>query len=215
MTFLWDIGVSLVASAMFVILAWALSKTARSLLRSTAAHLLHLDVEEVFSNSREAAGDVRRELRRAREVTILTSRGAELQRETFEELLRQCHAGRSRCRVLLPQLDVPAGVTAWIDDREAECQGFDVAFGNGLLRRQVAATYDFLRPLTTGQVEVRGYNIPHFGRVIATERVVYLTPYRPDRHGRESPVIKYRRGETYDVLTRLIDKLWLDGRPVE
>ncbi|WP_326810591.1 hypothetical protein OIE62_29665 [Streptomyces scopuliridis] len=210
MDFLRDIGTSLLASALFLALVWAFSKTARRLLRGLAAHLLHLDVEEVFVNSRDAAHDIKRELGRAREVSILTGRGAELQRDLFEELLLRCRARRCRCRILLPKLAVPAGEPDWITDREEEIQVFDSAFGTGLLRRQIAATYDYLAPLTVaGHLEARGYGAPHIGRIIATERVVYLTPYSADRHGRESPVIKYRRGETFDVLMRLIDKLWV------
>ncbi|MFD7900541.1 hypothetical protein [Streptomyces sp. NPDC059743] len=95
-----------------------------------------------------------------------------------------------------------------------ELKVFDSAFGTGLLRRQIAATYDYLAPLSvTGHLEVRGYSVPHIGRVVATERVLYLTPYTADQHGRESPVIKYRRGETYDVLMRLMDKLWAASGP--
>ncbi|WP_405822426.1 hypothetical protein OG241_39290 [Streptomyces sp. NBC_01390] len=215
MDFLRDIGTSLLASALFLALVWAFSKTARRILRGLAAHLLHLDVEEIFANSREAAHDIKRELGRARKVSILTGRGAELQRDMFEELLLRCRDRRCGCRILLPKLDVPAGEPDWITDREEEIQVFDSAFGTGLLRRQIVATYDYLAPLSvSGHLEVRGYGVPHIGRIIATERVVYLTPYSADRHGRESPVIKYRRGETYDVLTRLIDKLWVGAGPV-
>ncbi|MFI8002602.1 hypothetical protein [Streptomyces sp. NPDC086010] len=212
MEFFSELGTSLLASAIFLALVWVFSRTARRLMRGLAAHLLHLDVEEVFPNSRDAAQDIRRELGRARRVSVLTSRGAELQRELFEELFLRCRARRSRCRILLPKLDVPAGEPDWITDREEEIQVFDPAFGAGLLRRQIAASYDYLAPLAVeGHLETRGYGIPHIGRIIATERVVYLTPYSADRHGRESPVIKYRRGETYDVLVRLIDKLWVAG----
>lgn len=212
MEFLRDIGTSLLASALFLALVWIFSKTARRLMRGLAAHLLHLDVEEVFANSRDAAEDIKRELGRAREVSVLTGRGNELQRELFEELFLRCRARRSRCRILLPRLGVPAGEPDWIADREEEIQVFDSAFGAGLLRRQIAATYDYLAPLLVeGHLEARDYAVPHIGRIIATERVVYLTPYSADRHGRDSPVIKYHRGETYDVLLRLIDKLWVGG----
>ncbi|MGW5355203.1 hypothetical protein ACWERV_32375 [Streptomyces sp. NPDC004031] len=209
MGFLTDTGVSLVSSVLFVLLAWIFSKTARRFVRGLAAHLLHLDAEEVFANGRDAGLDIRRELARARQVFVFTSRGAELQRDTFEEMLTRSRARRCHCRIMLPKLSVAAHEADWIADREAELHVFDTAFGTDLLRRQIAATYDYLAPLlVTGHLEVRGYNIPHFGRVVATERVLYLTPYSPDRHGSSSPVIKYRRGETYDVLMRLLEKLW-------
>lgn len=207
-------GTSLLASLLFVVLAWAVSKTARQFVRRLAAHLFRLDIEEVFANGREAAPDIKRELGRAREVSILTSRGAELQRDSFEELLLRSQSGRCRCRILLPELNIAAGEQDWITDREEEIQVFDAAFGTGLLRRQIAATYDYLTPLSRpGYLDVRGYSVPHIGRIIATERVVYLTPYSADRHGRESRVIKYRRGETYDFLMRLTEKLWEASSP--
>ncbi|WP_164716010.1 hypothetical protein [Streptomyces sp. WAC 06738] len=193
-------------------MAWALSKTARRVLRSGAAHILHLDVEEIFTTGRDAAQDLRKELGAAREVVIWTSRGMDLQREPFGDLLRRCESGQCRCRILLPQMDVPAGRTDWLNDREQELRAFDSAFGTGLLRRQVAATYDYLSPyVTNGHLEVRGYNFPHVGRIVLTERVVYLTPYRADRHGWDTPVIKYRRGEQYSLFARLLTKLWNEG----
>ncbi|SHL20383.1 hypothetical protein [Actinacidiphila paucisporea] len=209
MEVLTETGISLLSSALFVLLAWTLSKTARHFARGVAAHLLHLDSEEVFANGGEAGPDIKRELSRAQTVFIFTSRGAELQRETFAEMITRSHTRRCRCRIMLPQLAVPTGEADWIADREAELHVFDSAFGTDLLRRQVAATYDYLTPLLVpGHLEVRGYNIPHLGRVVATERVLYLTPYSADRHGSSSPVIKYRRGQTYEVLMRLMDKLW-------
>jgi hypothetical protein len=211
MAFVQDILVSLVASAVFVALAWALSKTARRVLRGMAAHLLRLDVEEVFAGGPDAAADLTRELSKAREVAILTSRGMDLQRGPFQELWRRCQAGSCRCRVLLPRLDVPTGERDWINDREEELQAFDTAFGTGLLRRQITTTYDYLAPLATGGVEVRGYNFPHLARVVLTERAVYVTRYRADQHGWNTTVYKYRRGETYDLWTRVFTKLWQEG----
>ncbi|MFD6921314.1 hypothetical protein ACFV99_14015 [Streptomyces sp. NPDC059944] len=211
MAFVQDILVSLVASGVFVALAWALSKTARRTLRGIAAHLLRLDVEEVFASGPDVAADLTRELSRARDVAILTSRGLDLQRGPFQELWRRCQSGGCRCRVLLPRLDVAAGERDWIDDREEELHAFDTAFGTGLLRRQITTTYEYLAPLTTAGVEVRSYNIPHLVRVVLTERSVYVTLYRADQHGWNTTIRKYRRGETYDLWTRMFSKLWQEG----
>ncbi|MEV7784831.1 hypothetical protein AB0O72_05440 [Streptomyces sp. NPDC088106] len=126
-------------------------------------------------------------------------------REGATVLLGEPGAGKTSVFRLLVQ-----GLPMWDDPFVSDGADRCVWVGTGLLRRQIAATYDYLAPLTVaGHLEARGYGVPHIGRIIATERVVYLTPYSADRHGRESPVIKYRRGETYDVLMRLIDKLWV------
>ncbi|MBQ0987309.1 hypothetical protein KBZ10_22875 [Streptomyces sp. F63] len=211
MAFMQEILVSLVASSVFVALAWTLSKTARRVLRGVAAHLLRLDVEEVFAGGSDVAADLTRELSKSREVAILTSRGMDLQRGPFQELWRRCQAGRCRCRILLPRLDVPTGERDWINDREEELQAFDTSFSAGQLRRQITSTHDYLAPLAAGRVEVRGYNFPHLARVVLTERAVYVTRYRADEHGWNTPVYKYRRGETYDLWTRVFTKLWQEN----
>jgi hypothetical protein len=91
-----------------------------------------------------------------------------------------------------------------------ELAAFDPAFGKGILRDQIETTTKFLSSyIVSGDVELKFFNYPHIGRILITDRVLYFTPYRQDAHGRDSHVIKYRRGgEMYDFFLRLFNQLW-------
>jgi hypothetical protein len=216
MSFLWNVLASMTASLLIIGFAGAVSRTARDVLVAVLGRLLHLDVDTVFRNPREAAPDIRQELDRSSRVDLMTGRGAELQRETFAKLFTGAPTARAhRVRILLPQTTTPSGVD-WTADREAEIAAFDAAFGDGLLREQIKTTERFLRKhVESGVADVRSFNYPHIGRILLTERSVYFTPYRADAHSRDCVVIKYRRGgEMYDHFRRLFDKLWDAGMPV-
>jgi hypothetical protein len=216
MTFVVNVIASMVAGLLVILIAGVFSRTARDVLVTVFGRLLHIDVDTVFRNPREAAPDIRQELDRSAEVELLTGRGAELQRETFSSLFEAGSGGRRRrIRILLPQTTAPKTID-WTADREAEVAAFDGAFGSGLLREQIKTTERFLRRyVETGSIELRSFNYPHIGRILLTERSVYFTPYRSDAHGRDSRVIKYRRGgDMYDHFRRLFDKLWIAGTAV-
>ena len=99
-----------------------------------------------------------------------------------------------KCRVLLPQTDPAKAGYEWTAQRERELATFDRAFGPDLLREQIETNVRFLEQyVAAGQVEVRRFSSPHIGRIVLTERCAYFTPYRKDRHGRDSVVYKFQR----------------------
>jgi hypothetical protein len=200
----------LIAGFLLLILGGLLSKKARWVLTATLGRLLDVDVEYVFRSKREADEDIRREINRTSFIYLLTGRGNELQRETFAGALRTTSTGAKPIfRILLPIARPKAGQDDWTGQREKEIASIDLAFGNGILREQIETTVKFLdKYVDAGVVEVKRFNYPHIGRVLITDRVVYFTPYRRDAHGRDSSVIKYRRGEMYDFFLRLFDQFW-------
>jgi hypothetical protein len=176
---------------------------------------LDIDIDAVFSDKRAAASDVHRELSRATAVSILASRGNELQRDTFDPLFMNRPAGKAiQVRILLPETTVGERNYDWTAQREAELARFDPAFGHGLLREQIETTVAFLqRYFAGGHVELARFNYPHVGRIVITDRCAFYTPYRKDSHGRDSVIFKYRRGEMYDNLSRLFEQLWDAAQP--
>ena len=200
-----------VAALLIIILGGLLSKKARWVLTGTLGRLLDIDVDYVFRTKVAAEADIREEIDRASFVYLLTGRGSELQRETFSEALGGASKKmKSGFRILLPTTKSKTAKPNWTLQREGEVAEFDPAFGQGILRDQIETTAKFLSPyVSSGTVELRRYNYPHIGRILLTNRAAYFTPYRQDAHGRDSHVVKYRRGgEMYDFWLRLFTQLW-------
>lgn len=198
----------ILAAPLLIVLGGLLSRKVRWVLTATLGRILNVDVEYVFRNKREADEDIREEIDRAGFVYLLTGRGNELQRETFAKAL----AAKDEFKILLPATTEPEGLTDWTAQREAEIAAIDPAFGRGILRNQIETTASYLQPyILRGAVELKRYNYPHIGRILITDRAAYFTPYRKAAHGRDSNIIKYRRGEMYDSLFRLFDQLWTNG----
>jgi hypothetical protein len=208
MSFVIAVLSSVIGSIVFLAGASLVSSKARWVVTAALSRLVDIDVEFVFRSPRTAADDVQKELRRARFVHLLTGRGNELQRETFSSLFAP-GPRLSEISILLPCTEHQAATVDWVDDREAELSAFDPAYGRGTVRGQVRSNAEFLRALPP-PLEVRRYDAPHIGRILVTDRYAYLTPYAEDAHGRDSKVIKFRRGgEMYEFLERLFAKSWL------
>jgi hypothetical protein len=186
------------------------SQRARWLLTGLLGRLLDIDVEAVFADKQASETDLHAELERANNVSILTGRGNELQRNAFDPLFMRRPSNSSvKVRLLLPDTERRPGHVDWIWQRETELSGFDPAFGKGLLRKQIDGNVAFLQPyIKAGQLELRRFNSPHIGRIVLTDRFAYFTPYQSSSHGRHNPVYKYRRGSVYDNLERLFRQLW-------
>ena len=211
--FIETILAELIAGILLIVLSSFLSKKARWVLTATLGRLLDIDVEYVFRNKREADVDIREEIDDASFVYLLTGRGNELQRETFAGALGPPKGRKPDFRILLPVARPKANEPDWTEQREREIAAVDTAFGKGILRDQLETTIKFLSPyVSVGDLELKHFNYPHIGRILITDRVVYFTPYRRDSHGRDSHVIKYRRGgEMYDWFLRLFNQLWEQG----
>jgi hypothetical protein len=64
-------------------------------------------------------------------------------------------------------------------------------------------------------VELRLFDFPHLARIVATDRVVFFTPYNDAEHGSNGVCIVFRGpGTLYDFWVRLFDKIWSVSRHV-
>ena len=71
---------------------------------------------------------------------------------------------------------------------------------------QLSFLHEYLKP---SLVELRRYNMPHIGRILITDRVVYFTPYPRNKRADYGKVVKMRRGGPLsEGLARLFDSLW-------
>jgi hypothetical protein len=169
-----------------------------------------LDLLKVFRDRDDLRKDIQEELKRATGISILMSRGNDLQQRTFAPLFVERILGRiQECRILLPQTTVGSGATDWTANRDVEVSRFDGAYGNGLLSQQIEANARFVRSYDGKQVHLRRFNAPHIGQIVITDRVAYFTPYRGDSPKWEYLTYKYRRdGNMYRSLVRWFDLLW-------
>jgi len=215
LNFLLGVASSLLASLVIIGIAGILSKTVRWVLTGLLGRMLDIDIEIVFASPREAAAEVKREIARSAQIFLMTGRGSELQRETFEHLFSSISSSQAcSLYVLLPDIDPTDSQIDWVARREQETALFDPAAGKGLLRQQIITTSMFLDGFDgRSNLRVRYYNLPLMGRILITDRCAFLTPYSKLEHSRKSKVIKYRRGgDMYDFLKRIFDEAWATSR---
>jgi len=187
------------------------SRRARWILTGALGRLLGIELDQVYASSAFAQADLAEDMRRARTVSILAGRGNELQRDAFTSLLAGRPENRAvRVRILLPETRTGARVD-WLKQRDIELGKFDQSFGKGLLRRQIQSNIELLRAHEGERIEVRRYSMPHFGRLILTERAAYLTFYRAEAHGRDCQMYRFHRGDFYDGLARMFELAWEAG----
>jgi hypothetical protein len=206
-----NIAAGLITAFILFVAGGLLSRRFRSLAIALLGILVESDVVEIFPTQRAASADISRSLARASRVCVLTGRGGELQRETFAPLWDSTKGHTRTVMILLPATQ-PKDHANWVGDRESEIATFDSAYRKpGVLTSQIEAATAFVESHSDGQgTQLRRYNAPHLGRIILTEDYAYLTPYRADQHGRDSPTIKYRAGgHTFRFLQRMFDKYWI------
>lgn len=168
-------------------------------------------MEFIFKNKKEAENDVEEELGKARYIDVLTGRGNELQRDFFANYLSSSNKTKlKRMRVILPKIDTNSDELNWIDYREAELSSYDNTYGNDVLKSQIRSTYNYLKsPIKAGKLEVKVFNFPHLSRLILTDSILYLNPYPSGNHGRDSEIIKFRRGgPMYEHYKRVFELYW-------
>ncbi|MFI5911390.1 hypothetical protein [Dactylosporangium sp. NPDC051541] len=208
MEFVWGVLSSLAASLLVAGIAWLASKRLRQRMITWLARLNGTGVTHTYPRQSEANAVLAADLRQAKWVRVFASRGNELTRDSFVHLWNR-RAGTVPVEILLPNaLSAP---DSWLVQREQEVGEHDLAFRTGLLGRQVQANLDYLRAHVGGrpEVEVRLYDFPHLARVIATDRVAYLTTYSAREHGRNSPCVVFQNpSPMYDFCLRIFDLAW-------
>ncbi|QIB42113.1 hypothetical protein [Streptomyces aureoverticillatus] len=167
----------------------------------------------VYRHQSSAEQDIARDLSRARWIKVLAGRGNVLTREVFSPLWSGELSPES-VQVLLP--DPHTRGDSWLDRRSHDVRRFDPGFTPELLRSQVRTNMDYLarRARTQRNFALRSFNLPNTCRVIATDRVAYLTFYSDSAHGRNSPCLYARApGLLYSIALQQFDAAWTDSSP--
>ena len=214
MEFVWGVLSSLAASLLVAGAAWSGSRRLRGKMINWLSRMTGAGVARTYPKQSLANTALADDLRDAKWVRVLTSRGNELTRDSFAELWNR----RSRTipvQILLPD-PLTAGIGSWLDRRADEVSEYDTAFRAGLLGRQVKTNLDYLHAHLNDrpEVEIRLYDFPHLARVIATDRVAYLTTYSNREHGRNSPCTVFQNpSPMYDFCLRIFDVAWSRAHP--
>ncbi|BBJ47363.1 hypothetical protein SSPO_100810 [Streptomyces antimycoticus] len=117
-------------------------------------------------------------------------------------------------QILLPDPDPDTPHDSWLDRRSHNVARFDPGFTPDLLRSQVRANIDYLTQAAHAQpaIRLRRYNLPHTCRIIATDKVAYLTFYSDNAHGRNSPCLYARApGLLYTIALQQFDTTWTNS----
>lgn len=214
MGFAVDVLSSLVATALTVAGGWALSKRVRRAWTALLSRVAGLPVRHVYPRQEQASADLAADLAEARWIRVLTGRGNELTRDTFERVWAGTTRSRQVVQVLLP--DVRPGPGSWLAKREADVQRMDPGFAPGLLTAQVRANAEYVAAAAgrQGTASLRFYNAPNAYRVIVTDKVAYLTLYSNAAHGRHCPCVVARRPTfLYELALSLFTTAWEQSVP--
>nr|WP_221475651.1 hypothetical protein [Sphaerisporangium rubeum] len=212
-----DLLSSLLATVLSVGAGWVAARWLRELPVLLLGWLTGLGKVRVHRGQRKANDELPVVLSRARWVKVLAGRGNEITRDGFGVLWDK--GGDSRLEfveILLP--DPSAGAGSWLSRRELEMRRVDPGFTAGLLADQVCLNAVYIQQLArrSGKVRLRFYDLPNLQRVILTDEVAYLTVYRSDEHGRNSPcLVAHRPGPLYDYAENLFAAAWDSGVSAE
>ncbi|MFC6084850.1 hypothetical protein [Sphaerisporangium aureirubrum] len=216
-TFLFDLLSSVSVTALTVVAGWVTARWARRLPGVLLGRLMGLGVVRVYRRQAQANADLPAALSRARWVKVLAGRGNEMTRDGFGPVWERAEGPQlDFVEVLLP--DPVPGAPSWLSRRAAEVHRVDMGFTPALLASQVCLNAAYIEEIArrTGKVRLRFYELPNLHRVILTDEVAYLTIYRSDRHGRNSPCLVARRpGALYDYAASLFATAWESSRPIE
>jgi len=203
---------SLVATALTLALGWIGSRRIRRLPILALSHATGIGVERVYSQQRLANADLAADLAKARWVKVFAGRGNELTRDSFQGVWQAAGNRLESVQVLLPD---PGGAARWLGVREEEMRRLDPGFEAGLLAKQVRPNIEYISAIAdrSPAVSLRLYDLPNTCRVVATDRVAYLTTYTVGAHGRNSPCLVFRDpSPMYDFALRIFSTAWQGAR---
>jgi hypothetical protein len=207
--------VSAVTGAFIVVgLSALFSRRLRWLVALILGRIIGIDIERVYPSQTAASSLLRDELRKARWVKFMAGRGNELTRKTCMALWDTENGRLRSVQILLPDPEL-SGPGSWLADREAEASRHDKGYGRGLIADQTRANIRFIMEHGRESVTLRLFDFPHLARIVATDRVVFFTPYSDAEHGSDGVCIVFRGpGTLYDFWVRLFDKVWAFSRQV-
>ncbi|GAA3759519.1 hypothetical protein [Salinactinospora qingdaonensis] len=212
--FLLGIVSSLAATAATLAGGWLLSGSLPQWILVAFSRLTGLGLQRIHKFQKAANSEVEKEVGCASWLKVMAGRGNELTRDAFIPIWSGENASLDFVQILLPDPD--SAEYSWLTRREEELRDLDPGLGRGVLTQQVRANTSYLRQATkeNEKVALRFYNLPNLWRVIATDRLAYITLYRSGEHGRNSPCLVARRpGYLYDFALSLFTAAWRHSRP--
>ncbi|MBT2235513.1 hypothetical protein [Nonomuraea sp. NEAU-A123] len=202
---------SLAATVVAVVVGWLGLSWPRRTLTRLLAKVTGTGLLRVYAQQKVANIDLAADLREARWVRVLAPRGNELTRDSFQPLWQGNNEHLESVQVLLPDL-----VSRWVYVREQELRQSDPGFEQELLAKQISANIDYLTAVAARNpaVALRLFDAPHTGRLVVTDRLVYLTLYVGRGHGRNSPcVVAGKGGLLYEHALEQFMLLWRVSSP--
>jgi hypothetical protein len=214
-TFTLGVVSSLVASALVLGLGALWSARVREWLLVLLTRSSNGNISRRWPDRASAEPVFVKELARAQWVNFFGGRGNEFQQDTFTRFMADRPASSQvYVRILLPDTQSNEG-RYWIDRRERELAKFDKSYGESTLTSQINTSLRVLAGyVRRSTLEVRLYSGPHFGRVIITDRTLFLTGYTPDMHGRQNELAMHDSSSVvYRAMLRFFEELWERSTP--
>ncbi|WP_017592986.1 hypothetical protein [Nocardiopsis potens] len=201
---------SLAASLVAVAASWMLSRHVRGAGVRLLARATGVGIDRFYPHQKEAEADLVEEISRARWLKVVAGRGNEFTRGM---LARAWQEGRlESARFLLPAPG--GGRDSWLHRRESAVRRSDPGLYEGMLAEQVRTNAHYLTELgeEQGGVQVRFYELPNTLRIVLTDRAAFITFYREEEHGRDSPCIRAPfPGALYEFARDFFSAVWEAG----
>jgi hypothetical protein len=200
---------SLVASGLAIVVGWFSSRRARAWLIAGLSRLSGVGLLRTYETQKTANANLIADLSNAEWIKALVGRGNELTRDSFGGIWNSRSSHLNAIQLLLPNSQ--DGSDTWLRVRESELARIDTGYGKNVLADQVMSNVRYLQEVSRGRsdVELRLYDAPNVCRIIATNRVAYVTTYPRTRHGRNAPCLVFSRGSVmYDHFVRMFDTIW-------
>jgi hypothetical protein len=209
-TILLGIVSSTLAAIIVFIFGTLISKNIKWLVISILSRITNSEIEYVFKNKKDAKEDIIKEISKTFELKILTGRGNELARDTFESKLKNKPKGfTSKTKLILPDTSDNHKYD-WVTKKENELSENDKSYrSKGTLKKEIENNIQRLEKyIEDGDLELKLSPLPIIGRIILTDNYAYYQPYSKNNHWSLDPVVKYRRGSFYDNYERYFDLIW-------
>ena len=161
------------------------------------------DIVYVYENKADAEKYILKAISNAKKVYIITSRGREFQSPNFQPLWPHLQSRATNVKVIMPDPERKDAEFDFINQRQVEISDLDSEM-TGL--RQ--AIIDNISYLTRKNVNYRVAKIPHFVKIVITDKYLFLEPYNKHWLGHKDRVMQYRRGDTYNCFSRYFDLIW-------
>jgi hypothetical protein len=212
--FVLGIASSLAATVLTIAIGWLGSKRMRHWPVAALSKVTGLGIQRSYPQQKLANLDLSHDLAAARWVKVLTGRGNELTRDSFQQVWQEADSRLESVQVLLP--DPGPGSVSFLAAREAEIRRYDTGYRAGLLSEQVRSNINYIAAIADkrNHVELRVFDLQQVCRIIVTDRVAYLTVYSASDHGRNSPCVVFSNpGPLYDFALRMFTVTWEHAVP--